>query len=263
MIKKITAVAVRGFLCLKNFNKETVKRIAEDAITDQIARHQEPPVLQEKIAKGRAERIRAFNLGLRAEIAFAQIKLEQFNKTRCLVIILLCCLASLQVLAQPAVKQITPLQIGSKLPESFWLQQHLVYAKGKTVAQNLSQYKNKLLILDFWATWCSSCTKKFKYIDSLQKEYEGLAVVLLVDSKSTRDTPEKIAKTMARFNDQLTTIVADSLLSGQFIHTSVPHYIWIAGGHFLAASGSEFMHKGNLDAILDRQQALKEANKPK
>ncbi|WP_316831443.1 TlpA disulfide reductase family protein [Pedobacter aquatilis] len=153
---------------------------------------------------------------------------------------------------------VSPVKIGSILPESFWKQEHSIYAGGKISKQSLAQYKDKLLILDFWATWCTSCTKKFKYLDSIQKEYEGLAVILLVDAKDTRDTPEKIAKMMKRFDDKLSSIVADTVLTKQFIHTSVPHYIWIAGGNFLAATGSEFMHKGNLDAILERQQMLKE-----
>jgi thiol-disulfide isomerase/thioredoxin len=195
--------------------------------------------------------------------SFKEIKLQGFKRRSCLALtwMLLSIAFVLPAAAQNAPDDLKPLKIGSKLPESFWMQEHLVYAKGETIKQNLSQYRNKLLILDFWATWCSSCTHKFRYIDSLQKEYEGLAVVLLVDAKSTRDTPEKIAVTMKRFDDQLTTISADTILSQQFVHTSVPHYIWIAGGYFLAASGSEFMHKGNLDAIIGRQQHLQKDRK--
>lgn len=198
-----------------------------------------------------------------ATISFDKTKLKKVKRRSYLKLgwILLSIAFILPVAAQNAPSEAKSIKIGSKLPESFWMQEHLVYAKGKTIKQNLSQYRNKLLILDFWATWCSSCTHKFRYIDSLQKEYEGLAVVLLVDAKSTRDTPEKIAITMKRFDDQLTTLVADTILSQQFVHTSVPHYIWIAGGYFLAASGSEFMHKGNLDAILGRQRHLQKDRK--
>jgi len=198
-----------------------------------------------------------------AVFSFDKSKLKELKRRSCLALtwILLSLAFVLPAAAQNTPSDLKPLKIGSKLPESFWMQEHLVYAKGKTIKQNLSQYRNKLLILDFWATWCSSCTHKFRYIDSLQKEYDGLAVVLLVDAKSTRDTPEKIAVTMKRFDDQLTTLVADTVLSQQFVHTSVPHYIWIAGGYFLAASGSEFMHKGNLDAILGRQQHLQKDRK--
>jgi thiol-disulfide isomerase/thioredoxin len=232
-----------------------LKRIKADSL---IAYHSgeqfKPPLFKRQVWRD----VRTF-----PTFSFDKTKLKELKRRSYLALtwIILSIAFVLPATAQNANNDVKPLKIGSKLPESFWRQEHLVYAKGKTIKQNLSQYRNKLLILDFWATWCSSCTHKFRYIDSLQKEYGGLAVVLLVDAKSTRDTPEKIAVTMTRFDDQLTTLVADTVLSQQFVHTSVPHYIWIAGGYFLAASGSEFMHKGNLDAILGRQRHLQKDRK--
>jgi len=263
MIKKITAKAVRVLLCLKNFRTDSVKRIAEDTIAHQIARYQTPPIFQERIGKGQKRSKQSRELSLLAELSFAEIKLEWLKRSKeiSIFLLLLLCTYIMPAQAQKLVKGAMQQEVGGKLPESFWTQEHMIYAKGKTTRQSLSAYKNQLLILDFWATWCSSCTHKFKYIDSLQKEYEGQAVVLLVDAKSTRDTPEKIALTMKRFNNQLITVVADTTLSKYFKHTTVPHYIWIAGGYFLAASGSEFMHKSNLNSILDRQQRLKEGAK--
>ncbi len=39
---------------------------------------------------------------------------------------------------------------------------------GKTV--NLSDYRGKIVLLDFWATWCRTCLADLKYIAALQKE---------------------------------------------------------------------------------------------
>lgn len=39
---------------------------------------------------------------------------------------------------------------------------------GKTV--NLSNYRGKIVLLDFWATWCRTCLADLKYIAALQKE---------------------------------------------------------------------------------------------
>ncbi|WP_029283670.1 thioredoxin domain-containing protein [Pedobacter sp. R20-19] len=261
MIKKITASAVRALLCLKTFRSDSVKRIAEDTIAEQIARYQTPPILKEKIGKGKGRSMQSRELSLMAELSFAEIKLEWLKRSKEISILLLFLLGNISAHAQNIVKEVMPQEVGRKLPESFWTQEHAIYANGKTTRQTLSAYKNQLLVLDFWATWCSSCTHKFKYIDSLQKEYEGRAVVLLVDAKSTRDTPEKIALTMNRFNNQLMTVVADTTLSKYFVHTTVPHYIWIAGGYLLATSGSEFMQKSNFNSILDRQRRLKEGAK--
>ena len=37
--------------------------------------------------------------------------------------------------------------------------------KDKNVS--LSEYENKLLILNFWATWCSPCVKELPYFERL------------------------------------------------------------------------------------------------
>ena len=39
--------------------------------------------------------------------------------------------------------------------------------EGKTVS--LSEYKNKLLILNFWATWCEPCKEEMPSLQNLQK----------------------------------------------------------------------------------------------
>ncbi len=47
----------------------------------------------------------------------------------------------------------------------------LMDSSGKTVT--LSQYKGKVLLLDFWATWCPPCRASIPALKELNKEYEG------------------------------------------------------------------------------------------
>jgi len=40
-------------------------------------------------------------------------------------------------------------------------------------ALDLSKYKNKVVYVDFWASWCAPCKESFPWMNSLKKKYEG------------------------------------------------------------------------------------------
>lgn len=61
---------------------------------------------------------------------------------------------------------------------------------GKVI--QLSQYKGKVVLVNFWATWCEPCKEEFPELIHLQEKYaaQGLAVlaVNLAESKSRIQT---------------------------------------------------------------------------
>lgn len=61
--------------------------------------------------------------------------------------------------------------------------------EGKTI--KLSDYKNKVVLIDFWATWCPPCRKGIPDLIELQKEFPKNFVVLgiSVDSDTKEDVP--------------------------------------------------------------------------
>ncbi|MBU1095241.1 MAG: hypothetical protein CVV23_08825 [Ignavibacteriae bacterium HGW-Ignavibacteriae-2] len=61
----------------------------------------------------------------------------------------------------------------------------------------LSQYSGKVVILDFWATWCAPCRKGIPEFVELKKEYEnkGLEIIgISVDDLQNKDAVENFIK---------------------------------------------------------------------
>src|SRR5208282_5885712 len=77
------------------------------------------------------------------------------------------------------------------MPAPSW---ELQGADGKTV--HSSDFKGKVVILDFWATWCPPCKAEIPGFIALQKEYgkKGLAVVGISVDEGGADVVKEFAQ---------------------------------------------------------------------
>jgi thiol-disulfide isomerase/thioredoxin len=64
------------------------------------------------------------------------------------------------------------LKVGDSLPD---------LASFKLVGKLPDSLKGKIVIVDFWASWCLPCAKSFPVLDELQKKYGDRVVVLAVN----------------------------------------------------------------------------------
>jgi len=55
-----------------------------------------------------------------------------------------------------------------------------LWFSGSGDAKRLSDLKGKVVMIDFWATWCGPCRATFPNVRELQKHYEGAADVVIV-----------------------------------------------------------------------------------
>lgn len=65
----------------------------------------------------------------------------------------------------------------------------------------LSNYKGKVVYLDFWASWCGPCKKTFPWMNEMQKKYgkDGFEIVAINLDKKKDDADKFLAGTPAEF----------------------------------------------------------------
>ena len=71
-----------------------------------------------------------------------------------------------------------PLSIGQDAPEF-----NLPDLEGKQVS--LDQYRNQVVILDFWATWCAPCKISMPVLDEMKEQYSGKLTLLALNQGET------------------------------------------------------------------------------
>jgi peroxiredoxin len=70
----------------------------------------------------------------------------------------------------------------------------------------LADFKGKLLVLDFWATWCPDCRASMPHLESIHQSYAGQNVV--VYGSCTSDTRAAYEKYVAANKDKYTFLTA-------------------------------------------------------
>ena len=158
----------------------------------------------------------------------------------------------LPVLCGAQSSGIKALSIGDTLPD-ISIKNIINY---KTTSAKLSDFGGKLVILDFWATWCSACIKNFPKMFGFQTKFKGQLQILLVNTESTKDDKTKIE---AFFNKrqnvyQLSSVISDTILNTLFPHRSIPHYVWIKNNRIKAISSGEEINQENIIAIINDQK---------
>src|SRR5690606_25618155 len=110
---------------------------------------------------------------------------------------------------------------------------------------------DKLILLDFWATWCSACLKGFPKMEDLQKQFGDRLKIIPVTSQD-RGTLEKFftSKNGQRFAS-LQSVVGDQHLKKLFPHVGVPFIVWIKDGKLLNTTDSEQVLSGNITKVLE------------
>lgn len=95
----------------------------------------------------------------------------------------------------------------------------LTSVDGKIIT--LSQLRGKVVLLDFWATWCAPCRLAIPHLKDLYKAYRerGLEIIGLSLDKGS---PERVKKFVANMGIEYTIIMADDDLVKKYGISPIP-----------------------------------------
>ena len=153
------------------------------------------------------------------------------------------------VAATTSFAQNKSLKIGESLPENIWSTPlQLVNHPQKTIT--LSQDKDKLILLDFWNTWCSSCLLNFPKMEELQKQF-GDKIKILAVSNQDRLVLEKFfaSKNGQRYKN-VVSVAGDKMFHQLFPHKGVPYIIWIKDGKLLNTTDGAQVTEKTIQEVL-------------
>lgn len=121
-------------------------------------------------------------------------------------------------------------------------------AGGMSAAEiRMSGLSDKLLILDFWGTYCTPCLHLLPKYDSLQHRFAGKVRFLLV----TREKSKTVEAFFRRNTFSLPSVAGDYLLSALFPHNSIPYEVWIKNGTVIAMTYGEDVNAGTISKALE------------
>ncbi len=116
-----------------------------------------------------------------------------------------------------------------------------------TKSTTLSAQRGKLVLLEFWATWCSPCVAAMPHLQALQKRHARQLQVITVSD----ETPKRIGQFLTNRPSSLWFAVDTARsLTKLFPHQILPHTVLISpDGRLLAQTSPERLTDGLIDSL--------------
>lgn len=144
------------------------------------------------------------------------------------------------------------IKVGESLPESFWTTPlQVVNHPQKTI--NLIADKDKLILLDFWATWCSACLKKFPQMEELKKKFSDKINIIAVTDQNRATIEKFFASSNGQRYKDVVSVVDDKMLNQMFPHTAVPFIVWIKDGKIINTTDGGQVNEQTITEVLKNE----------
>lgn len=131
--------------------------------------------------------------------------------------------------------------VGSLAPN--W---QLVDPSGKQ--HELKEYRGKVIVLDFWATWCGPCKSVMAKMQKLHQKYDESQVVVFGVNSWEQGDP---AVAMKRLNYTYTVLLKGEQIAGPYGVTTLPS-VYVIGTDGRVIYRHQGLDDKNLSGLIDK-----------
>ena len=154
------------------------------------------------------------------------------------------------------IETITPLNIGDSIPKELWdiPLQVVNHPTGKETVR-LKDYQGKLIILDFWGTYCSSCIAAFPKLKKIQEDNADKLKILAISTEKKDKLVNFFKSKNGSQYHYINSTFEDTIFRKYFPHRSVPHIVWITPeGKYLNPTNSYEVNQDHINAVLNKKE---------
>ena len=146
------------------------------------------------------------------------------------------------------------LKIGDKVPDI--VLNNVINSPDASL--KISDFHGKLILLDFWATWCVPCISMMPKLDSLQDDFRNRIQIIGVAYQSKNEVESYFSRSSISGGKKpiFPDIVDDKILIKLFPHTYLPHFVWINGdGKVIATTEASQVTHSKIEEVLNGEDA--------
>jgi len=142
------------------------------------------------------------------------------------------------------------LRVGDTVPD--FAMNNLINYKG--TSEKISAFNGKLVILDFWSSYCASCIEAFPKMENLQKQFGDSIQIVLVNAHEDEQKVKSIfkkRKELTGLHITLPAVCGDSNIAVMFPYSGLPQEVWIDGtGKVLSITYPGSVNPKNIRSVL-------------